>query len=439
MHVFQILTSAHCRKSCSLAFLESQSIRRPESDTPVKHQNTKIYHKAIQIKRSEVLHLLKSQSPWGASVDARAENGSSLPFPSMPSLLWDLWASGHHLLDQTWAGDAKWPWEPLGFSLRAGKGEVWEGPTRALFSPVLDSFVQKEPFQSTRRWTTTVRAPHHAGGKLLDPKKHSGGFLRAMASKVTWGWHVHKLSNALVQIPGLNIGAGRCQPSSVTWTPKGSSEGRHPSRCSLARAQQLLVQALLLGSASPAPSWQLVTLWQHLLTAPRQGRWSRSGLAWWLVPLGTPLSWHMAERPSGCLNPSTHSSTRLRHNQKPLIHVTLDTTVLLRSPYLKNCSETCYRNRKFWESLSDIWLLLLWVRGPKSDEELKLWRTNKIMHSKVFSVRFREIFPKAWICPTYSGNVLLGGGEVLAITRPSLPTFSAESLHFSQQKLILVT
>lgn len=63
MHVFQILTSAHCRKSCSLAFLESQSIRRPESDTPVKHQNTKIYHKAIQIKRSEVLHLLKSQSP----------------------------------------------------------------------------------------------------------------------------------------------------------------------------------------------------------------------------------------------------------------------------------------------------------------------------------------------------------------------------------------
>lgn len=28
-------------------------------------------------------------------------------------------------------------------------------------------------------------APHHMGGKQLDPEKHSGGFLGAMASRVT--------------------------------------------------------------------------------------------------------------------------------------------------------------------------------------------------------------------------------------------------------------
>lgn len=48
-------------KSCSLAFLETQSIRRPASGTPIKWQSTKIYHKLIQIKWSEILHLVKSK------------------------------------------------------------------------------------------------------------------------------------------------------------------------------------------------------------------------------------------------------------------------------------------------------------------------------------------------------------------------------------------
>lgn len=89
-----------------------------------------------------------------------------------------------------------------------------------------------------------------------------------------------------------------CQPCSVTWALKDSSYGRHLSCCWQAWGWQLLIWVLLLGSPSPAPSWQPVTLWQRHPTANRQGQ------AWWLVPVGTPLSWHMAEQSTLCLNPN---------------------------------------------------------------------------------------------------------------------------------------
>lgn len=85
-----------------------------------------------------------------------------------------------------------------------------------------------------------------------------------MTSGVTWGWCIHELSTTLVQIPDLNISPGHCQLSSVTRAPRGSSYSQHPSCCSLACVQQPLIQALLLETPSPAPSWQLVMLSQHL-------------------------------------------------------------------------------------------------------------------------------------------------------------------------------
>lgn len=59
---FKYLDQPITEKSCSLTFLEIQSIRRPESGTPTKHQSSKIYLKLSQIEWSEVLHLVKIKS-----------------------------------------------------------------------------------------------------------------------------------------------------------------------------------------------------------------------------------------------------------------------------------------------------------------------------------------------------------------------------------------
>lgn len=225
---------------------------------------------------------------------------------------------------------------------RSRKGQGAPGPPpRAAFcpiTPISEAFVRKlrgafwEPpsgAHSTRRGENNpYRFPPRGrkAARCWTLKSSQEAFSGVMASGVTWGWRVHELSTTLVQIPDLNIGPGSCQLSSVTWSPRGSSYGRHPSRCSLACAQQLLLRVLLLGSPSPAPSWRLVTLSQHLPAASVEAEsWSRSRLAWWLVPSGTRLA-----QPIHCgavfrlLQPQPVPLPGRRQKHSPLIHITLD-------------------------------------------------------------------------------------------------------------------
>lgn len=217
---------------------------------------------------------------------------------------------------------------------------------------------------------------------LLDPEKQSGGFLRAKGRGVTWGWCVHELSTTLVQIPGLNIGAGHCQLSSVTRTLRGSSCGRHPSSCLLACVKQILTQALLLGlpAQHPPDGW-----WRSYNTF-LQPPWR-----WWagaevvlhggLFSQGhVSLSRNTAEQSSGCLNLSQTESqitppwSTSSWTQQSLLHSS------------KTALKICYGKSKFYTNLSENWILTdKWTT--------KIWRRikavkNKIPHSKNLSFRF---------------------------------------------------
>lgn len=251
--------------------------------------------------------------------------------------------------------------------------------------------------------------PWEESCSLLDPEKPSGGFLRAKARGVTWGWCVHELSTTLVQIPGLSIGPGHCQLSSVTWTPRGSSCGQHPSCCSLACVKQLLMQTPLLGLSvqHPPDSW-----WRSHSTFLQLEQRLPCTVACFLRDMshsaGILLSslqaaWtstrqnHKSLPPDPCHpGPSSAYSTL----QKSLWNLLWKTQILHKS---QGKLDSHFRN----------------LKKNKSCQEQNSTQQN-------FLLQFQGDIHKTWTCLIYFGKALLSGGEVLAATVSPSPTSSAE-------------
>lgn len=90
--MFEILESAHYRKSFSQLFLEIQSISRAECGMPTTCQSIRTYLRLTQMKWFEVLHPFKSKSLSEtpvSSLDLRVDDDNSLPFLSISWCLWE--------------------------------------------------------------------------------------------------------------------------------------------------------------------------------------------------------------------------------------------------------------------------------------------------------------------------------------------------------------
>lgn len=296
---------------------------------------------------------------------------------------------------------------------RSRKGQGAPGPPpRAAFcpiTPISEAFVRKlrgafrEPpsgAHSTRRGENNpYRFPPRGrkAARCWTLKSSQEAFSGVMASGVTWGWRVHELSTTLVQIPDLNIGPGSCQLSSVTWSPRGSSYGRHPSRCSLACAQQLLLRVLLLGSPSPAP---LLTAGDALTTpsCSQRGGGELEQKSPCLVACPLRDTSHSADPLRSGLqaaSASTCSSAREKTKaQSPDPHHPGPAVSYSHLHTSKFALKFAMESPNFsWISPVKTGCSLL-GRGQKSGEELKLSRTNETAHSRDFSFSFKERFPK---------------------------------------------
>lgn len=376
-------------KSCSLALLKIQSTRRPESGTPTKHQSTKIYHKVSQIKRSEILHLVKTKSledpHFQFGFKGRGLQLFAFSFhPLPPAERWQLVAALPKAGDN--GGEQR-----VHISPSTSHPEPWRGRcarrTRAVFpvTPISEAFVQKlqRGFREPPPGTCRVQrgennvcsfSPHRRHGQeesssLLDPEKQSGGFLGVTASRVTWGWCAHELSTTLVQISELNIGPGHCQLGSVTWTLRGSSHGQHPFLLLPGTSATATHTSRVAGGSIPAPPWRLVMLSRLPCSPAQAARQSKSCLARWLFPAGTYLTRLEHRRgvfrllePQLFLCQGGDGISKAPEPRHPG-----HSSLLLKSPYLRNCSEIWYRKPQFCTNLSENWTL----------EKTQMTRENK--------------------------------------------------------------
>lgn len=393
---FKYLDQPITEKSCSIYLSLSLSLSDqrvihppryiwPESDTPTKHRSTKIYLKLSQIKWSEVLHLVKTKSLEDPHFlfgfkDRELQLFAFSFHPLPPAGRWQLVPA----LPKAGDNDGQ---QRVRISPSASHLDPWGArcsrPTRAVFFPITtisEAFVQKiqggfwKPPLGTCRvqrgennvcsFSPCRRQGQKESCSLLDPEKQSGGFLGVTANRVTWGWCVHELSTTLVQIPELNIGPGCCQLSSVTWTLRGSSHSQHP----FLLLPGMSATATHTGSI-PAPSWRLVTLSQHLPCSSMQtAAQSRSCLAWWLFPSGIYLTQLGHSREVfRLLEPQVFLCQEGGGITSPWAMSPWNSSLLLKSPYLRNCSEIYYRKPQFCTNLSENWML----------EKAQMTRENK--------------------------------------------------------------
>lgn len=220
----------------------------------IKCQTTKIYHKLTQRKWSEVLYPVKSKSlihpDFPSGLKGRELQLFSVSFT--PLHPWESVSQWLPCLRLCW-GDGGSPRVHGSISsLRAIKDKLCWVHGQAALEGLFESLPLGHAACKEVKVIHMLCAMWEESCWLLGPEKQSGGFLRAKGRGVTWGWCVHELSTALVQIPDLNIGPGHCQLSSVTWTPRGSSYGQHPSCCSLACVKQLLTHGPCCWDSQPS-------------------------------------------------------------------------------------------------------------------------------------------------------------------------------------------